>query len=323
VLLLASLVAVAPSITRAQGSRGHTLFGDVKVDEGKTTELKPLTFDIILYSMDGRVFSRERVSNNGRYRFFGLRSGEYDIAVELDSREIARIRVNLGAIGPASDHRQDIEMEWKADSAGASPRAKHQTVSAEDFYHRPSANKALFEKAQAAIDKKKYDEGVLLLRQVLDADAKDFQAWSELGTAYLLLEKKGDAEKAYARAVEEKPTFFLALLNLGRMRAVQKKYEEAIEPLTRAVELQATSAEANLLLGEAYLQTKKGSKAVGYLEEAARLGRTDAHLRLAALYNAAGLKDRAAAEYEQFLSKEPNYSDKSKLEAYIKANKKE
>ena len=47
-----------------------------------------------------------------------------------------------------------------------------------------------------------------------------------------------------------------------------------------------------------------------------------AHLRLAALYNAAGLKDKAAIEYEEFLKKKPDYPDRKKLEQYISQNKK-
>ena len=106
---------------------------------------------------------------------------------------------------------------------------------------------------------------------------------------------------------------------------LRKNFEGAIEPLTTAVTVQPTSADANYYLGEAYLQIKKGSKAVGYLYEALKLdpvGKADAHLRLATLYNAVGLKDKAAAEYEQFLKKVPGYPDKKKLEAYIAANKK-
>ena len=86
--------------------------------------------------------------------------------------------------------------------------------------------------------------------------------------------------------------------------------------------LPSPSADANFLLGESYLQLKKGSKAVPYLEEAARLGRADAHLRLATLYNAVGLKDRAADQYEQYLAKKPDSPDRKKLEDYIKENKK-
>jgi Tfp pilus assembly protein PilF len=61
------------------------------------------------------------------------------------------------------------------------------------------------------------------------------------------------------------------------------------------------------------------------LEEAARLdpgNQAEAHLSLAALYDAANLKDRAAAEYEKFLAKKPDYPDKKKLEKYIRENKK-
>ena len=70
------------------------------------------------------------------------------------------------------------------------------------------------------------------------------------------------------------------------------------------------------------MQIKKGSKAVPYLNEAARLGKPDAHLRLATLYNAVGLKDKAALEYEQFLKKRPDYKDRKALEQYISENKK-
>jgi tetratricopeptide (TPR) repeat protein len=110
----------------------------------------------------------------------------------------------------------------------------------------------------------------------------------------------------------------------GKLRMVEKKFEAAVEPLSQAVKLKPTSPEANFFLGEAYLQIKKGSKAVVYLYEALRLdpiGRAEAHLRLATLYNAAGMKDKAAAEYEAFLKKKPDYPDRKKLEQYIAQNK--
>ncbi|MCA1630939.1 MAG: tetratricopeptide repeat protein [Acidobacteria bacterium] len=319
-MALASLVALATKTAPAQSGAGITLYGDMKVDEGKAAGMKPISFDVIIYQLDGRVFSRQKVMSGGRYRFFGLRAGEYDLVVEVENQEVARMRVSLGAAGLSSDFQRDIELEWKKGASGAGEPTKKQTLAAADFYQRPPANQANFGKAQGAIDRKSYEQAVILLRQILDTDPNDFQAWTELGTAYLLQNKNGDAEKAYARAVEARPAFFLAQLNLGRARAAQKNFEGAVEPLTRAVELQPGSADANLLLGEAYLQVKKGSKAVGYLVEAARLGKPEAHLRLATLYNAAGLKDRAAAEYEQFLSKNPDHPGRKKLEQYIKEN---
>jgi len=48
-----------------------------------------------------------------------------------------------------------------------------------------------------------------------------------------------------------------------------------------------------------------------------------AHLRLAALYNAAAMKSRAAEEFEAFLKKKPDYPDRKTLEEYISQNKKQ
>jgi len=142
---------------------------------------------------------------------------------------------------------------------------------------------------------------------------------------HVLQSKYAEAENEYLRALDLHSGFFLALLNLGRAEMSQQKYDVAIEVLGRAVKLRPESADANYLLGESYLQVKKGSTAVQYLNEALRLdpkNMAEVHLRLARLYIAAGMKDKAAAEYEAFLKKRPDFKDRKKLEEYISANKK-
>ena len=146
-----------------------------------------------------------------------------------------------------------------------------------------------------------------------------------MGTVDFLLKDNVEAERAYAKALTEEPSFILALINVGKLRLSEKKYDRAIEVLSKAVSLKPPSAEANYFLGEAYLGTKKGSKAVDYMNEALRIdpiGRAEIHLRIGAIYDNVGLKNLAAAEYEQFLKKRPDYSDKKKLEKYIGENKK-
>lgn len=326
-LVLFALLSLLPLRVRAQDTITYRVWGDVKVDDSKSDTPGPSSLTVILYDPSGSVAGRQTVSNNGRYRFNVLRSSEanslqsteYELAVESESIEITRVRIVLN--GPnGSDIRQDFEFEWK--SRNASPKSITGVISAADIYNRPSANKPLFQKAQEATQKKKYDQALTFLKKIVESDKQDFQAWTLLGTVYLVQEKPGDAEKAYLSALDAKPTFSIALLDLGRLRSSQKKFEEAINPLTRAVEAQPESAEANLLLGEAYLQVRKGSKAIGYLNEAARLGRPEAHLRLGWLYNAAGMKDKAAIEYEEFLKKRPDYAERKKLEEYISTNKK-
>lgn len=318
-LTVVMLFSFGASQARAQEEGTYSIWGDIKIDDSQADTPAPLTLTVILYDERGVTIGRQVVTNRGRYRFNNLQRGQYDLVVEGEMGEITRARIPVfGATG--ADFRQDFEFQWK--SKVTEPKAITGIISAADAYERSSANKALFQKAQKAAEKKKYSEAALLLRQIVENDKQDFQAWSLLGTIYLAQDKPDEAEKAYLKAIEVRPTFGLALLNLGRLRASQKRFDEAIDPLTRAVQAQPQSASANLLLGEAYLQIKKGSKAIPYLNEAAKLGLVEAHLRLAWLYNAAGLKDKAAAEYEEFLKKKPQYPDRKKLEQYISANKK-
>ncbi|HEX8117818.1 MAG TPA: tetratricopeptide repeat protein [Pyrinomonadaceae bacterium] len=321
---LAALLALLRTAPAAAQSGGHTLFGDLRVDESRAEGVKPISFDVLLYAEGGTLLSRQAVNNNSRYRFLNLQNGRYDLAVELEGEEIGRIRVWVQS-AYKTDHRQDINLEWRERPGAAASTRRAQTVSAADFYKRAPAAQALFEKAQRALDERRYEEAASLLRQVLDADPGDFQAWTELGTARLMQSDAAEAERAYRRAAAVRPGFTLALLNLGRLLSAQKRYADAVEPLAGAVRSRPDSAEANYLLGESYLQIRKGSKAVVYFNEALRLdpqGRAEAHLRLATLYNAAGYRDRAAEEYRKFLAKRPDYPERKRLERYIGENAK-
>lgn len=317
--LLASLLPCALAApAAAQSEPRHTLYGDFRVDESGAVGSVPKVFNVILRGRMGNTVARQQVSNNGRFTFPSVVNGEYDLVVEMENDEVARIHVVLNQ-SVSTDIRQDISLEWR----GGGGTSKAGTVSAAETYRRAAPNQALYERALAAAKKKSYDQSVALLRQVVESDPKDYEAWTELGNQYFNRGDKGEAEKSFLRATQEGPSFVLAFLNLGKLRLDQKKYDGAIEPLSDAVRLQPTSAEANYFLGEGYLQIRKGSKAVPYLEEAARLGMPEARLRLATLYDRAGLKDRAAAEYEQFIAARPDYPDRKKLEQYIKENKKQ
>lgn len=296
----------------------HVLYGELQVDE-RESGTKPLVYEVVLYNQGGTPVARQPVAAGGRYRFQNLKEGLYELGVTFEGEEVARIRAEIAFSPYQHDYRQDLALKW-----AGHPSTKPGTVSAADFYKRSSANEALFTRSKEATDQKRYDDAIASLQQLVAQDPKDFLAWTELGSVYLFKQSYDDSEEAYLQAITERPTFFLGQMNLGKLRFIRRKFDAAIEPLTEAVKLQPSSADANYYLGESYLQIKKGSKAVGYLYEALKLdpvGRAEVHLHLAALYNAAGAKDRAAAEYEAFLKKKPNHPDRKKLEQYIAENK--
>lgn len=312
------LVLTLLAATIAAQSGGHILFGDIRVDEREASGSTMATFQVLLYAESGSLLMRQTVPANGRYRFLDLRNGRYEVVVEFENKEIARVVVSVNSPFK-TDFRQDIELQWKSFAA-----SKASVVSAAAFYSRSPANAALLRQAMQATEKKQYERAISLMRQIVDADDRDFPVWEELGTNFFITKTYFEAESCYLKALQLKPDFVPAMINLGRLRIVVKNLDGAIDVLNRAVKLQPTSPEANYFLGEAYLDAKLGSKAVPHLNEAIRLDpetMADAHLLLAALYNATGLKDKAAAEYAAFLKQRPNYSDRKKLEAYISAAK--
>lgn len=302
-----------------RGGGTYIIFGDLLVDESKSPDSKARVYEVVLNNAGGLPAARQYISAGGRYQFINLTAGQYELVVLLDHEEVARTRVEILPGPPQERIRQDLNLAWKAGSS-----TKPGSVSAADYYKRTADNEKLFVKAKEATDQKRYDDSITTLQELVTADPHDFQAWAELGTIYLFKQKYVESENAYVKSVTERPTFFLGQLNLGRLRMLRKNYEGAIEPFTAALKINAASADANYYLGEAYLQIKKGSKAVGYLYEAIKLdpvGKADAHLRLATLYNAAGMKDKAAVEYEEYLKKKPDYPEARKLREYIEANK--
>lgn len=317
------LIMLAPVPSAAQQGGGNTLFGDFKIDDSQPGGVRPQTFFILLYSTSGKLLSRQTVGSPGRYRFNDVPNGEYDIVVESENQEAARIRIMLME-RLKTDVRRDINLEWRV-RPGAQGQGNVGNIAAPDDYKRLPENDARLRKAQEAIKRKEYKDAMASLREILSIDQKDFVVWTELGTVEF---KQGDiagAEKSYLSALQEKPSFLLALLNLGKLQMSEKRFEGAIEVLSRAVEVEPKSSDANYFLGESYLQIRKGSKAVSFFEEALRLdpiGKAEAHIRLGALYKGAGMKDKAVAEYEKFLAKKPDYPDRKQLEQYISENKK-
>ena len=320
VTLFLVLVAIQVYSPSAMAQGGLTIFGDVRITSDGNTLVPKDVLLLLRRIPDGEV-ARQIVSSRGRYRFTNLKEGEYEIVAEAEGKEIGRLtQIRIGGMTLSNSpygYQNDLEIRWRS---GAAPAGG--VISVADVYERPASTKPIFARAEEAVAKKKFDQAATLLKQVVDTDNADFQAWTALGTVYLAQEKFDDARQAYEHAIAVKPESPRAHFNLGRLLSSQKKFDEAIVPLTKAVELQPTSGDGNMLLGEAYLQLKKGSKAIPYLNEAAVHGRPDAHLRLGWLYNAAGLKDKAAIEYEEYLKKNPEYPERNKLKEYILANKK-
>ncbi len=295
---------------------GHVLFGDLKVKGADEVPVElGRTFQVLL--KDGtstRLVARDTVTAGGRYRFNGVGNGEYILEVLWGNQVVYEERFILMEF-KKDDIRKDIELEYVLPERKPPPSTS--------VYSRPEEEQARFDEAQQSIQQGNPAAAIQLLEGVVNRDPLDYEAWTELGTAYFLRDEWRQAERCYRRASQAKVDFLPARVNLGKLLLTRKRYEEALEALTTAVELAPDRAETHYLLGEAYLGLKLGSRAVPCMEKALELdpeGMAEAHLRLAALYDAAGYRDRASDEYRRFLEQRPDFERRRELEEYIRRN---
>ncbi len=292
------------------------IYGQVILEGLARTETKPLVFVSLLAG--GSQIERRKTDDRGYFFFLQTPSIGQTLVFEVDGSEITRAYLNTGL---SSRFRQDVTIDMRTLRKASETRTG--VADANDAYRRTAEGERLFDTAMSALRKNEAESALKLFAAIVAKDPKDHLAWTMLGTIYFTRKQYAEAVPAFEKALELRPDFPLALINFGKMEKDRNRPEEGIEILLRAVKAQPNSADANHALGEAYLSIKKGSLAVGFLNKAIELApkeKAEVHLRLAALYNGAGQKQRAAAEYKAFLEKVPDHPDRKKLEQYINDN---
>ena len=269
----------------------------------------------VIYSDSLQPATRQVISRSGNYCFAKRGNGGV-LAVEVDGVETIRKPVSDISV---KSQREDFEILPPRSAQGPPPGV----VSAKPA--RPANEKtvALYEKVQEADADEKPDRAILIVRQIVAIDPDDFVAWSMLGSLLIRKNSIADAEAAFTRSLELKPDYTPSILSLGMLAAVQSNFEKAISYFGRATLADPMSARAYRLLGEAYLQNRQGNLGIAALDKALELdpiGMAECHLSIARLFDLAGAKKQAAAEYKAFLEKVPDHPDKKKFEKYIKDN---
>jgi len=269
--------------------------------------------------LDARQTQRRlTIERSGNYCFRRNTSGGGTLIVEVEGVESARKQIS--SIG-AAHTREDFEVyliQGQQQQIG-----RPGVVSAK--YSRPRNDKTveLYQKAAEAEAAGLTNAAIAAVKEIVAIDREDFVAWSKLGSLYFAQNALKDAEKTFRRALEIRGDYTPALINLGTVAAVQNYHLAAIALFQEAIKTDPTWARAYRLLGEAYLQNKQGSLGLTALDKALELdpqGMAECHLLKARLYDLAGHRKLAAAEYKAFLKKVREHPEKATFEKYVKEN---
>jgi Tfp pilus assembly protein PilF len=292
------------------------VFGKVNIVGMPREQRRPSIYVSLFFG--GSQIDRKPADGSGYYFFIETPRNGHMLVFEVDGNEVGRVHI---VVGLDNRVRHDVSLDWRALTGAA--KTQTGTIEAKPGYERAADAEKKFKRAMKAAEENKTKDALILFKELVDRDPNDYHAWTMLGTVYYSESNHSLAAEAFAKALELKPDLLYARINLGKLEMSQKNYDKAIEVLRVGADANPSSAEINHVLGEAYLRAKKGSLAVGYLNKAIELApieKAEIHLRLAALYNGAGLKDRAAAEYKFFLEKVKDHPDAKTFEQYIKEN---
>jgi hypothetical protein len=296
------------------GTRGSYVYGRVIVrGYDPSTRFPRITVNFIDPKMTN---DRLPINKSGNYCFRRSTGGGGTLIVELEGNEVVRKQVSSVS---SPQTREDFEIQLPQVQQDAPPGV----ISTR--FTRPPNDKTteLYKTAGDAESKKQLKRAIYFVKEIVAVDPEDFVAWAKLGSLYIGANQPTDAEVAFTRSLELRPDYPTALINFGMLQAFQNQFDAAVTLFERAIASDPRSAIAHRLLGEAYLQVRKGTLGLAALDKALEIdpvGQAECHLLKARLYDLAGAKRLAAAEYKAFLKKVPDHADKKKFEKYIRDN---
>ena len=213
---------------------------------------------------------------------------------------------------PAS---QQTDSQPQSDDSSSNVHRKragsvHHTKVAEEVGPPPELTKA-----EELIQKKDYAAAEPLLRQVVEGDPANYEAWFDLGFAENGLGKVDDSIAAYRKSVAAKPDVFESNLNLG-LQLAKSGQPDAEQFLRAATQLKPTShiaeGQARAWLSLAHvLEATKPDEAVAAYHQASELQPKDPepHLSAGLLLEKQEKFADAEEEYKKALVLDPSTTD--------------
>jgi tetratricopeptide (TPR) repeat protein len=169
-------------------------------------------------------------------------------------------------------------------------------------------NKAMrMEKASQHFEKGEFKKALIELKNVVQLDPEDDEAYYQLGETYLKLKQGQEAMQSLSRATSINPDNLRAQLKMGQIFLLAKETEQARKKAELVLEKTPEETEALALLSGVQIQEKDLGTAIKTLEKATSInpGHFKSHLSLARLFLINRDLDRAEQAYLKAISLDP------------------
>lgn len=257
-------ILLAISSLSAQGYRGKGRIKGIVYDkEGNPLEGVKVSF----FSVKAQSGFERVTDEDGKWRAFYIRGGEYKIDFEKEGYMPKKISANIDEYNKNPDH--EIRLE-KFEGLVITEELREELNSgnslfgAGEYEKAITAYKTVIEKfPDAAVlyqnigncyfQMEQYDQAEKNYLKVLEKDTENVDAMLSIGNTYT---NRGNGEKAmewYNKIEFEKINDPLVLYNIGSKYYIQNEHEKALKYFQRAVELKEDFLDALYQIGLVYL----------------------------------------------------------------------
>lgn len=320
-LLLLLLLASFSSIS-AQG--GSVLEGKVITPSG----MQPTTPVRVKLTFNGRPIHETFTDLSGRFTFPGLRSGTYQLTAEGDGLtfETTAVTADIPAFGGAGQgFTQDIQLRPITHKPNTGPgvvNAFTQNV--------PAAARQALDSGLKLAGEGKAPEAIDNMRKAIQIFPEYFDAHLQLGNVFLKTDQLQDAIAELDKAREINPNDERTYQSFGLLLMKQRNYAVAVAVFAEATRLNPENPVNAVMRATALIHQAAGteedrshllSRAEIALSQAANLSENKLKpdtMTMALFYELKGDPERAAAELESYVKKNPQLKSSEALQSEIK-----
>jgi tetratricopeptide (TPR) repeat protein len=315
--LIALLIAVSFYFPAIKGAILQTevprfeLNGRILLPDG---EIAPSIRPQVFLQSTRTIFYDQTVASRGwTFRFRGLEAGKYTLYVVAQGFGSSKQTLVVGKSQADSEGRIQIDVTLMAESADSAE------VSAV-LLAIPKDAKSEYQKALKSLSKQDRQGAIRHLERAVEIAPHYSDAWNRLGTISFKAQEYKQAEQYFREAIEQDPSSYPPLVNLGAALLLQNRLEDALSVNREAIERQPDDPLAHSQLGGTYFALGQLDKSEFHFKTAK--SKDEAHfsnpqLMLAKIYLQRKEYSAAIEELEGFLRIHPDYHLSDRLKQLI------
>ncbi|HEY4739633.1 MAG TPA: carboxypeptidase regulatory-like domain-containing protein [Candidatus Acidoferrales bacterium] len=209
-----------------------------------------------------------RTGFNGEFAFRGLHPGSYTLSIDAQGYEKLSVSLDLSF---TSSKGNILRLRPTGDDA--QPHGKNGSAVSVHMLSLPASARAAFDSGRQKLYHDKNPEGsVEEFQRAVAISPGFYEAYEQMGLAYLQLEKPEDAEKAASKSIElSKDKYAAADFDLGAMLMNRRQFADGERIVRHGLELDPNAWIGHYELGRALFYEKRVPDALKSAEQARAL----------------------------------------------------